>query len=192
MRPFPTLDDALGWISSVYVDDRPVPMRLHDMVTDTQGELGTPRLTAAFVRWLTAKPADTMDVTVTVDCPSVSHSSGDRSTGLCPICMGRGTYDVVRRHFRYPMWRALKSLAAKVALRPGHPTPIEVIAQLAAANWIPTWAYRIAFTETGISWDAYEALALMALRDLHRRYALGPVPRRVQLSESQQIAEAIA
>ena len=186
MSSLRSLEEAIAWLESVGVDDRPVPVRLHDLETETQGELGAPRMTIAFIRWLTARHNDIHETTVSVDCPACSS----RSVAYCLTCGGRGTYDVVRRRFRYPMWRALTALSRKPPIKPGWPSPRIIIAQLYIASWRIDRAHGIANAASPISIDDYRMIALWAINDLHSRYAIGPIPRRDEMSESQSIAEA--
>jgi hypothetical protein len=186
-----SLDDAIEWLRSVWNDERPVPYKLHDLRTHSQGELGTPWMTAAFITWVTARSDDKSDIIETVTCPNPAHHDGDwRASVSCGICLGIGTYEVERLRYRYPLWRALRSLERKPANRPGHPAPLVIVAQLATCGWSSLYAHRLSNVETPLAWEVYEALALMAIRDLHQRYAIAPIPARrwTALSESQQNA----
>jgi hypothetical protein len=186
-----SLDEAIAWLNSVWINDRPTPIRLHDIETVNQGELGAPRMTGSFLGYLLARPDDTIDQEVQVDCPQPVHRGDDwMGSSACITCGGLMRYTVIRSRWRYPLWRAIQALERQPAKRPGQPRPIEIVGQL-AATWSARMAHRIANVETPLPWDVYEPLALMAIRDLATRYSLGPIEHR-RPSESQSIAEAVA
>ncbi len=187
-----TLGDGVYWARSHWTG-REVPARLHDGNLDPDG---APRTTAAFLRYLTAQPWDVTTVSERDVCyhPQLPRDrAGNITTVLvrCTDCDGTGTRVRNAERYRYPMWRALRRLERIEAIRPRQPRPIELIAALVISAWDGRAAARL----LGVSWDAGEALLVMALRKLYDRYELGPLPRTswVDLSESQRNAvEAVA
>ena len=172
------LAEAIAWLKE-HQDDRTVPAKLHYIETENHGELGSPRFTPAFLRYLYARSNDVdPDSEIPVDCPDTAWN--------CPTCSGAGFYTVIRERYRYPMWRAMFRLQRIPARRPGHPSPaVCVAALLEARDW------REACVLLRLNRDAGEALLLMAVRSLHGLYELGPVPRQpkwTELSESAQHA----
>lgn len=174
MTAFASLSEAIAWLRE-HADDRPVPLRLHEHETDPQGELGTPRLTGAFLAYLVAEPDDVRDTDDPVEC-------GHLHDATWPPCV------VSRAYYRSPMWRALRELGRRRAIRPGHPAPLSCVSAIMAAGW----DWRRAASVLGQPPERFEALALMALRSLHGLYALGPIPRQapgwVSLSDAQRSA----
>ena len=187
-RPL-SMVEALTWLRDVATtDERLPPTKLHSLDTVTQGELGAPAMTTAFVRHLVAQHWDKTDAVVSVKCPN--HRDDEWRINLsCPTCGGNGFYEVVRSRWRYPFWHSRELLKLKLSIRPGQPSPSQIVDLVIAMEYDVRMAWLITDIAIPVSWDAYEALTLMAIRDLHRRFSLGPTPRRwTELSESQQQA----
>lgn len=167
-----SLPDAIGWLRE-HADDRPAPLRLHDHETDHQGALGTPRYTGAFLAFLVAEADDVRDTDDLVEC-------GHFHDATHPPCT------ITRAYYRSPMWRALRVLGRKSAIRPGHPKPLTCVVAIMWAGW----DWRLAARHLRQPPERFEALALMAIRTLHGLYAVGPVPQRswISLSDSQRTA----
>ena len=188
---FASITDATAWLRD-HQDDRAVPTKLHFIDTENQGELGSPRFTPAFLRYLYARSNDVNpEAQESVICPDTSWN--------CPTCGGLGSYDVLRERYRYPMWRAIVRLRnerdqwTELSRRdrrfasPGRPVPSVCVAAIFEARYDWEEALRLLH----LNRDAGEALLLMAVRQLFGLYELGPVPRAprfTELSESQQRA----
>ncbi len=176
---------ALEWLSA-HLDDEAAPLRLHDR---SIGDDGAPRLSARFLAWLAAEPFDASPVTVTRSC---YHPQLDRGADpwACTACSGTGVYDATEWHYRRPMRAALESLRRNPNPWPERqPAPAGILrALLAHALDGPAAALHL-----GLSWDAYQALVVMATRRLRARYAVivpAPTPRRAK-SDAQLDAEAL-
>lgn len=174
-----TLDEAVRWLQD-HQDDRDIPAKLHFIETENQGELGSPRFTPSFLRYLYARSNDVNpEAEENITCSDVSWN--------CPVCAGDGFYVVMRERYRYPLWRAMYRLKDRSPKRPGHPSPITCVAALFAARF--DWLTATKLLRLNV--DLGEALLLMAVRSLYGLYELGPVPRPpkwTELSESQQRA----
>jgi hypothetical protein len=161
---------ALEWLSA-HLDDDIIPLRLHDR---SIGEDGAPRLSASFLAWLTSEAFDASPVIVTRSC---YHPQLDRGSDpwTCPTCVGSGVFDATEWHFRRPMRAALESLA-----RNPNPWPERQPAPAAILRALLMYALdgRAAAVHLGLSWDAYEALVVMATRRLRSRYGV-IVPARI-------------
>lgn len=187
--PLPNLRFAISWLHDVATtDERLPPTKLHSLETVSQGELGAPAMTPAFERHLVAQHWDKTDAFVSVKCQN--HRDDEwRIAHDCPTCAGKGFYEVIRSRWRYPYWHARELLKLKLSIRPGQPSPNQIIEAVIGAAYDVWMAWLITSVEIAISFDAYEALALMAIRDLHRRYTVGPTPRRwTDLSDAQRAA----
>lgn len=175
----PSIDEAVIWLKQ-HQDDRTAPAKLHYIETENQGELGSPRFTPSFLRYLYARSNDVdPDSEIPVDCPDMAWN--------CPVCSGAGFYTVVRERYRYPMWRAFSRLKDRKAIRPGHPAPIECIVALIKADY--SWQEACRYLR--VNPQMGEALLLMAIRSLNGLYELGPTPRQpkwTELSSAQQNA----
>lgn len=174
-----TLAQAVEWVHE-HLDDEEPPRKLHHMRTETQGELGTPEMTAAFIRWLAASPYDTMMVTETRRChhPRAVH-------GRCGDCEGSDLFEVRVERYRRPMRAALEHLGRNPGRWPEHEIPPFHVLRVAFLCGLNTHRTALALH---LGHDHAEAVVLMALRRLHGRFRLAPYPRQ-RKSEAQLDAE---
>jgi hypothetical protein len=171
MSDMSTIDTATDWLREHHDAGRFVPSRLHRH--DTEGELGAPPFTGAFVVYLDGRPTDEITVRESVDCDHLHDATW-------PKCA------VERAYYRAPMWRALWLLSGRTARRPHQPAPYALVTTLLESGY----DWRRTSSRLRLPFEFGEALILMALRDLYRLYALGPVPSRpwTALSDSQRAA----
>lgn len=187
--------DAITWVREHW-SARELPLVLHERTTDHQGDLGSPRYSAAFLGYLMARPTDTTTAPRSETCyhPRLARDKrGEIVTLLrdCPDCAGATVREVMRERWRWPMWLALEGLRKVPAMRPHQPSPYDCVLVLAMVDWDGSAAMRL----LGLpGWDMAEALFIIALRKLHSRYSDGPLPRTswTAKSESQQMAEGAA
>jgi len=164
-------------------DDRDAPIRLHDAAF---GDDGAPRLSAPFLRYLTAHAFTVIEADETDTChhPRLP-ARADPFT--CIDCGGMGVKTVRRARYAWPMWAALERLRHEPPERPGVPAPAVIVLVVAASRW--NW--RHAARRLGIAHhDDAEAVVTRAFAKLRARYAERPTPRVAwtQMSESQQRA----
>ena len=178
---FAGLTEAIDWTAARWDGQRPAPIRLHQ-AHSVDGALGGLMFTHSFAAALDGSPSVTSDAVRTVSC---YHPLARRPFD-CPECFGLGVKDVRVDRYRYPMTLALHKL--RHVLRPRRqPHPLALILTLADHDW----DWRATSRSLDVHPDTGEALLLRALRQLHSRYAEGPV-RWIDKSESQQHAEALA
>lgn len=177
--------DAVAWLADHVDELQTPPVRLHDRA---YGDDGAPRLSAAFLAFLTASPYDAYDVTETRTCP-ITHPYG---VG-CHLCGGNLTFDVPRRLYRHPLAAALASLRHAPATSRDWPTPYAMVLTLLREGLdLDRAAASIEHPILGPDHrKTVEAAFLLAVRKLVGRWASGPLPR-VRLSDAQADAEAAA
>ena len=182
---FLTIVDAIDWAVARWDGQRPAPVRLHQ-AHSVDGALGGLMFTHAFASALDGSPSVTSYATRSVPC--YHPLAATRPARECPECFGIGVKDQRVDHYRYPMTLALSKLAK--ALRPRRqPHPLALVLALADHGW----DWRATSRSLDVHPDMGEALLLRALRQLHSRYAEGPVRISwIDKSESQQHAEALA
>ena len=182
---FVALIDAIDWTVARWDGQRPVPIRLHQ-ARSVDGALGGLMFTHSFAAALDGSPSATSDAVRTVAC--YHPLAGTRPARDCPECFGIGVKDVRVVRYRYPMSLALDKLAN--VLRPRrHPHPLMLVFALADHRW----DWQATSRSLDVHPETGEALLLRALRQLHSRYAEGPVHVSwLAKSESQQHAEMLA
>mgnify|MGYP001352836698 CR=1 FL=1 len=182
---FLAITDAIEWTAARWGGQRAAPIRLHQ-ARSVDGALGGLMFTHSFASALDSSPSATTDAVRTVPC--YHPLAGNRPARDCPECFGLGVKDVRVSHYRYPMTLALAQLAN--TLRPRRqPHPLALVLALADHGW----DWRATSRSLDVHPDMGEALLLRALRQLHSRYAEGPVRISwIAKSESQQHAEALA
>ena len=164
-------------------DDREAPIRLHDAAF---GDDGAPRLSAPFLRYLTAHAFTVIEADETDTC-NHPRLVARADPFACVDCGGMGVKTVRRARYAWPMWAALTRLANEPAERDDVPAPAVIVLTVAASRW--NW--RHAARRLGIAHhpDA-EAVIFRAFGKLRGRYAERPTARVgwTQMSESQQRA----
>lgn len=178
---FVTIIEAIDWTTARWDGQRPAPIRLHQ-AHSVDGALGGLMFTHAFGAALDGSPSATSDAVRTVPC---YHPLARRPLD-CPECFGLGIKDVRVDRYRYPMTLALSKLA-KALRPPRQPHPLALVLTLADHGW----DWRATSRSLDVQPDTAERLLLRAIRQLHSRYAEGPV-RWIDKSDSQQHAEALA
>lgn len=183
---FLNLTEGLRWAEDHWGQQRPAPVRLHT-AHSTEGALGAPRFTGAFLGALDGSPMATDDALRTVACHHPMLRTADPRD--CPECYGLGLKDVRQDRYRFPMTLALSRLS-KVLRQRRHPHPYWQVVALAEHGWDP----RVTARAMDLPWELAEALFLRALRQLHARYEEGPISgvRWSEKSQAQQQAEAVA
>ncbi len=172
-----TLSSAIDWLREHQDAGRSVPSRLHDNATE--GELGAPPFSPAFMAYLQGRPDDVILVRLSVACDHLHDATW-------PGC------SVEREYYRAPMWRAMRRISGRMPrIRPSNPKPLALVVSVMDAGY----DWRTASDRLRLNRELGEALILMAIRELYGQYALGPVGKRVpytELSESQRMAEQAA
>lgn len=181
---FASFSEAVDWVRPLW-GDVPIPFRLHDRgIADD----GAPHMAEVFLRYLDARADDRTVVTYTQDCYHWRLPAGDRLMG-CPDCHGQGTFPKTVERFRYPMRAALSKLDGVKPLSPLQPRPVSIVMALSRRGW----SLRSTAQDLGHGEDMMEALGLLALRLLHERYTVAPIPQRGWISgrsDSQRAAES--
>lgn len=120
--------DLRAWFLEALAAEGTPPLRLHEGVAAD----GAPDWSHGFAAWLARSPAD-LDTTVeATDCP---HPLTLGRAAYCQLCGGSGAATATVRRWRYPLWRALRSLrgsargrrhlATLAAIAEGRPVPDE-------------------------------------------------------------------
>lgn len=179
-----TLNDGLTWLAEHVGELGEVPLRLHDRAI---GDDGAPRLSAAFLAYLTQTPFATTWSTETRACDQ-QHPFGS----VCWKCGNQLTYSVTREMYRFPLAAALERLSNVRPAAPTHVSPFILTVKLIACDLDANRAAR-ELDIAPISEDhrkVVEALFLSAIRQLHSRWSSGPIARRVTISDA--VAEKAA
>lgn len=192
MPQLDTLTEALDWLAEVF-EPRVPPSNIHHTKLVADGDmLGTPEMTARFLRYVDAKPDDQWRGTGTQEC-----QHGGLEPEVCGRCEGRGTVEVAAGEFKTPFWRALDKLSTiesdrwgEHQVRPEHPTPAQVILQVVRSGFYeipPKLTFRDGHPIPG---DFAAVMALSAIRKLHSRYSTGysRIVPYSEMSESQRNA----
>lgn len=185
---FDTYAEAVVWVRPLWGDVL-IPFRLHQREFD---EGGGPEMTAAFIRLLEARASHTFTGPFMDRCRHPRFIRESRQyllSSVCPDCDGTGFVAKYGELFKYPMAAALTRLMSEPAMTAHQPTPAQIVVLLARHAW------DLAGTSLtlGYSYELMEALALLSLRKLERRYAVRPLAKVgwTQKSASQQEAEAV-
>lgn len=184
MSVFVGADSVTGVIEEIRWrwDDREAPIRLHDAAF---GEDGAPRLSAPFLRYLTAHAFTVIEADETDVCAHPRLASRE-DPFACVDCGGMGVKTVRRARYAWPMWAALERLSHEPAERPGLPAPAVIVVAVAATRW----DWRHAARRLGIAGDDAEFVIARAFAKLRGRYQERPMPRIgwVTMSEAQRAA----
>lgn len=181
---------AVDWIRPLWGDVL-IPYRLHQREFD---EGGGPEMTSAFRRLLEARATYTFVGLFKDRCyhPRLFAQSIPGAFGLrqaCPDCDDTGFVTKFGEVYRFPMAAALHRLMSEPAMTANQPTPAQVVVLLSRHAW------DLAGTalSLGYAYEMMEALGLLSLRKLERRYAVRPIARVgwVSKSDAQRQAEAM-
>lgn len=120
--------DLRAWFLEALANEGSPPLRLHEGVAAD----GSPDWSRAFWRWLGRTPADIERLVERVSCP---HPATLGIAETCDACGGTGSVTATVTRWRYPLWRALRSLrgssrgrrhlATLAAIAAGRPVPDE-------------------------------------------------------------------
>lgn len=172
MDDLATFASAIAWLQTVWTG-RDMPPRIHERGTEPSDLLGSPRMTRAFIRYISAGAFDAEDIETTEPCPRLV---GGFSVRDCPACEGEGIHRKLRRLYRDPLWAAIASLQRNPGTWPRHTvTPAELIVVLAVCGWSADHAAML----TGLFRSQVEDWGLLAIRRLRGRYRSGPNLSRV-------------
>ena len=185
---FVTITEAIDWTTARWDGQRPAPIRLHQ-AHSVDGPPGGLMFPHAFGAALDARDGDETVMRV-IHAPHTTpcyHPLSFTRPNDCPECFGVGLKDTTVARFQYPMTLALSKLARAPRLIPSRVHPLALVLTLADHGW----DWRATSRSLDVQPDTAERLLLRAIRQLHSRYAEGPV-RWIDKSESQQHAEALA
>ena len=151
-------------------NDREVPIRLHDAAF---GEDGAPRLSAPFLRFLTASAFTVIETDETDVCfhPRLVRLDDPFA---CIDCGGMGVKTTRRERYAWPMWAALSRLAHEPPDREGLPPPAIIVLAVASSRW--DW-HRAAVRLRIAHLPDAEHIVARAFAKLRGRYQERPVPR---------------
>ena len=145
-------------------------------------------MTSAFRRLLEARATYTFVGPFMDRCHHPRMERSIRWGPRCPDCDDSGFVAKYGEVYKYPMAAALHRLMSEPAMTAHQPTPAQVVVLLSRHAW------DLAGTSLalGYAYDTMEALGLLSLRKLERRYAVRPLSKVgwTQKSASQQNAES--
>lgn len=184
MSTLETYAQAVDWIRPLWGDVL-IPFRLHQREFD---EGGGPEMTSAFRRLLEARATYTFVGPFMDRCWHLRAERSFTRGPSCPDCDDTGFVAKFGERYRYPMAAALHRLMSEPAMTAHQPTPAQVVVLLSRHAW------DLAGTalSLGYAYEMMEALALLSLRKLERRYAVRPIARVGWVSKSEQQRQAEA
>lgn len=139
--------DLRAWFLAALRDERPVPLRLHgrDAAPD-----GAPQWSRGLRRWLAAHPNDLEQTVEVVPCPhplTLGRPEG------CGLCAGAGATEAVITRWRWPLWRALRSLGASARGR----RHLRTLAAIAAGRPVDETAAAAALRAVRARWRRWRS-----------------------------------
>ena len=150
------------------------PIRLHERGVE-DSELGSPRMTKQFYRYISGHPCETIAEVSQQDCNGDMHEYAGGAKH-CPSCVGTGVKRVHREALRTPVRCALAGLWARQEKR----RAVRILWAIREARY-PTNPSAVGIADADVLW---------ACRALQQSLALTPLGQRRGKSDSQLDAEA--
>lgn len=138
------VDPLLDWFRKALDEEFRPPLRLHAREV---AEDGAPEWHRELWRWLTRSPAD---LTTTVERGTCAHPLTLGRPEGCRLCGGLGVWEGTVRRWKWPLWRAMRSLARSERGR----RHLAILVRVAAGERVEGEEARAALAAVRARWRA--------------------------------------